>query len=458
MILGIFFLQTERVVAQDGFADAEISIFDVTPDLSTFEFSLSIRRNTNAWERFVNGTFQFEMDRIILGQTGAEERVPMSDYDSTSIRFEQVSAFEDAIIQTTDFTANNIAAISSYVLKTQVIKRADQPTRLSIAYQGPPEFASNQIIPLSSLDADNSVILGRFRITNLDGFFPRMEIRWKDDKTNFGNFKYLSTAYKLPENRNINGVSNFYIGDDNIDFGKPPINLITIYKNDTSNLRTLLSSFTARYIGGQVVRLQWRTRQEYRTAGFRIYRGFKLPFEDADAIEFGAEPVVVQMKTLGSSITNKVPVEYSALDDSIPENRRGWDVCYKIEWSFMQTDTDSIWKDRFDDGEIGIACTGVPNAVISYAHAYPNPFRVNTNVEYTVEDDVFLTIKLYDVAGRVIQVYMEDQFVQKGTYFMDTYLPETASNGMMNLIFYADPINDVSVEKSNAVLKLQKLR
>jgi hypothetical protein len=439
---------------------AEFNIFDVTPDLFTYEFSLSVERNSESWERFVNGTFQFEMYQLELTENG-EVATPMSQYDSDNLRFEMVNdGGRGSELQIADFTAGeqDIVSISAYAVKTQVIKRDDQPTRLSITIQGPPEFEENQFVPANRPGLDTAVVLGRFRITNLLDGFPRMELRWKDELTDFGYFKYLATAYKLNNNITVQGVNNYYIADDNIDFGSPPFQISTSYQNDTTVLGTFLSSFTTRYVGNQVAELKWRTRSEFRARGFRIFRGYKYPFEDDGAIDFDEEPIYVFNKPATDPITRKAPFDYEFIDTGIPAERRGWEVCYRIDWFYLQTETDGEWRSEFDDGTQGIACTGVPNSVISYAHAYPNPFRTKTTIEYTVDDDIYLTAILYDLNGKEVEVVMSDQPVKRGTYSMDLEFPKTATNGIFNLIFFGTPINDTSVEYSNGILKLQKVR
>gem|GEM_PF-4247363 len=455
----VFIVSISRSVSQvEGSSSAEFSIFDVTPDLYTYEFSLAVKRNTDSWERFVNGTFQFEIIRLVAGPDGDEE-FPIETYDESNIRFEMIGLGSNNDIKIADFTADeDIVSIGAYAVQTQIIKRDNEPTRLSIVYQGPAEYEENQFIPINSPDIDTAVVLGRFRITNLTDGFPRMTLSWKRDKDQYGRLKYLASAYKLANDLTVQGVENYYIQDDNIDFGKPPFGVITSYKNDTTQIGTYLSSFTARYIGNQVVDIRWRTRSEFRASGFRLYRGYKYPFQDADDIDFDEEPIYTFTKPLTEPITRKVPFDYAATDTTIPPERRGWEVCYRIEWFYLQSEEDGVWKERFDDAELGLACAGVPNSVISYAHAYPNPFQTQSSVEYTVDDDVILTAVLYDLSGKEVEVLMNNQPVKKGTYYLELEFSKTATNGMFDLIFYATPLNDTSVEYSNAVLKLQKIR
>lgn len=447
----------------EGAPAAEFVIYDVTPENFTYEFSLAIKRNAENWNRFVNGTFQFEMVEITI-ENGEQVETPMSAYDNTNLKFELIEAgggTDDGFTIASDSVLNDvsISAIESYVIKTQVLKRSNRPTRLSIAIQGPPEYIDNTEIPLNTPGTDSSFYLGRFRITNLDGTFPRMEIRWLDSLNHYGSLKYLASAYKLGNSLTVQGVEDYFIADDNIDFAEPPLGITTAYRNDTTVFGTFLSSFTAQYIGAQQAVLRWRTRSEFRARSFRIFRGYKYAFEDVDAVEYEDEPFRIITKDVNDPLVRKSPFEYDTIhDEGIPAERRGWEICYKIEWEFLPDDNTSEWKEAFDDGEIGIACAGIPNAVISYGHVYPNPFRTNTTVDYTVDDDVMLTIVLYDANGREVDVLMNNQRIERGTHSLNIEFPETATNGLFNLIFYGDAINDPSVEYTRAILKMQKVR
>ena len=76
---------------------------------------------------------------------------------------------------------------------------------------------------------------------------------------------------------------------------------------------------------------------------------------------------------------------------------------------------------------------------------YPNPIRENVELEYTLEKDQILSIELYDLAGRLIQVFASRISRTKGTHKESLHLGEDIISGMY-LINISNKTGGVSIK------------
>jgi hypothetical protein len=106
----------------------------------------------------------------------------------------------------------------------------------------------------------------------------------------------------------------------------------------------------------------------------------------------------------------------------------------------------------------GVCSVTVPYSVIVKAVARQNPFSEGTAIDYKLDDDVYLTIKVYDPIGKEIVILMDNKLMKIGNHQVDFEASKFAIQGMYNVVFVASPIKDVSVELSKAVVKLELMR
>jgi hypothetical protein len=79
---------------------------------------------------------------------------------------------------------------------------------------------------------------------------------------------------------------------------------------------------------------------------------------------------------------------------------------------------------------------------------YPNPFNPTTNIKFSVPKDGFVSLKIYDMTGRLVDTYLED-FVQAGYYNADINASKYASG----VYFYTLTGNGFKESKRMVVLK-----
>jgi len=398
--------------------------------------SIAIQRKNFDWDRWVNGSFQlaFPSGSISIKPEDTEIELIYSDLPR---------------LLTDDGTTLDP---DRYIFKQQVL-----PGKLCFSISGPQLYDASIFV-----EHDSTLKLGTYKITSkTDRVLQNQEIIWVRPSD-----YYQANAFKLQNDTTILNIPQWYKQNDNIEFSNPLTNRTIVYEKDTTEPDNfLLRSSRAQYIGEQKIKVSWETVREKYTAGFILLRGSKNVFDKND-IDWTNENEIDTVANFlwgegyefmaGLGTTRRSKKVYSLVDTNEIDRQQLY--CYKILW----IDFDGFIYDGDDpfDGLYGrnIACTTIPNAVITYANAYPNPFQRQTLVEYTVEDDVLLTVILYDASGREVDVIINDQPINRGTHSIDLRVNELASNGLYNLLFIAKPKNDVTVELSRASLKLQVTR
>mgnify|MGYP000883479671 CR=1 FL=1 len=89
-----------------------------------------------------------------------------------------------------------------------------------------------------------------------------------------------------------------------------------------------------------------------------------------------------------------------------------------------------------------------PNVVFELDQNYPNPFNPVTKINYRLSSDNFVTLKIYDITGRVIKVLV-NEFKQKGRYSVD-FSASTLSSG---IYFYVMTAGGTKEARKMIILK-----
>lgn len=70
-------------------------------------------------------------------------------------------------------------------------------------------------------------------------------------------------------------------------------------------------------------------------------------------------------------------------------------------WDMIVVEYDSpVFVEQMD--------SGLPESFIQYQN-YPNPFNPTTQIKYSVKEDGFVTMKVYDVLGKEVAVLVNDE-------------------------------------------------
>lgn len=411
-----------------------VSIEDVAiVDPQTIEFSLTLRRTSNVWERWANGTFQFQ----IVG-------VASSRYTPSAMRVELLPNSSDLPIAS---YANAPLTAYSYCISLH-------DGWISVFIYGPDEFRDAKYFPL-----DSTLRLGRFRVTMTDGGRIGSSIAWMEPHD-----YYQANAYKLEVDSIAYGV-RWYRADDNIEMRNYPRIDSTldrvVVRTDSFRvapapepcLTLEAGSFRAEYLGDRLVQLHWKTLCEQGVRGFVIRRRClcsTLPPSQTEFTEIRRFGVPFDT-ALFSKGTTTVGFDYTM---STPDTVNFRDIEYEYELSAIMYDGSRRFLDT--------ASIRIPISVISSATVYPNPTTTQATIRYTVEDRVRITAKVYDVTGKELALLLDNVVVPRTTSgSVNTIVwnaPDQASQGLYTVVLIARPVDDPTVELSRAILKIQLLR
>lgn len=412
--------------AIDSLAKVTIESRLVAPDTLELEFKV-IRINDSFLTNWANSTFMVKFDdEIDYNNIGVVEHP-----DQSGIKYKD--------------PANRV--FDAY--KTQIDIVSD---RIAFGYLGPYTNDSTIFIPL---DGDTAVTMGRYYVYTKDGSpFPRgstieqdgVRFQWVSPVEYYQDF-----AFKTDLPIDSLTVAGWFLEDDNVSAVGQGLNSVYFRNDSSSRPKMILEYFKARYASNLKVVCEWKTRSEAFNKGFILRRGL-MPFDqiDPEVVKYDTpiadyrEPKnAMGMTGLGTRDPGKA---YRYRFDTV--SYRNFVYCYEL---LYQDNSDNIIS-------LAKSCVNIPNAVLTYLQANPNPASKTAQIEYTVEDDVYLTAGIYDLLGRrIISVY-EDQFVNIGTHTFSVNLPENLATGMYDIIMIAIPINDTSVEKSTGVFKLQVVK
>jgi hypothetical protein len=173
-----------------------------------------------------------------------------------------------------------------------------------------------------------------------------------------------------------------------------------------------LSSFTATLLNNHSVRLDWRTISEINNFGFEVQRrsGVTENFE-----------TLVGSFVSGHGTTNE-PQIYSWIDHAAPSGR----LYYRLK----QIDLDGTIN--YTEPITIDVVTGVKDGAIAaqfmLKQNYPNPFNPTTNIEFSVAQSGFVSLKVYDILGREVATIVSETLNQ-GSH-MRTFSGESLSSGV----------------------------
>ncbi len=398
--------------------------FRTAPDV--LEFDLMLRKSSELWRYYANSTFQFTF--------------PFQDYDYRNVSIELISGSSDLTIVSPGVAPYKIMA-------------ATLSDRIQIIILGPEKLDDALLIA-----PDVAVRLGKFRIKSNDGTDLPDALYWKRPI-----LYYQAAAFKYASGDPVPDFVLEVDEEDNIDMSNISENFVS-YADDASVPPIMsLDYFRAEYRGNLQVALWFKTFTEYLAKGFIIKRAYRMPQRgtDLEAIpdEAFTETVADWTKypheeMLTAQFTSLQGKEYGTILDNI--DYRGVEYIYRL-----------YYQDAFDDvKKLATRSLTIPNAVIEYAQADPNPFVSQTRIRYYVRDDVILTCVVFDRIGQQIAklrdastgALIEGLETKAGWHETVFNASDITAQGTYDIVFIAYPINDPTVELSRAIVKVQLMR
>ncbi len=429
--LFLLLLNTPVLVSQvvDTLAIVQIgNVVQIKPDSVVFDIRL--KRNSDKWERFANGTFQ-----LSLSDTSYQ-------INPDSLTIDLVQGTSEFKLAT--FSGGGQLPVTDYYITPRVF-----PGRLSITIAGPENFNDAQVIP----PPDTSLLIGTFVMASKNGQFLPKDFVWLQPQ-----YYYQACAYKLKNDSLLDSNIVLYHANDNVEMDDGMSNFVSFRIEKSVEPEFVLDSFVVEYAGKKRVHIWWVTGKEAYNKGFILKRALMNPVvNDTNAQNWqtiarydGPRDLDKGLIGLGTRIPGK---KYDYSYDTV--RFRSADYCYRL------------YYEDFNGVEhyLATGCIRIPNAVITKAHAYPNPFKDKTKIEIFLEDNVMLTATIYDLKGRELEKLRDEQGNQinnieesVGKHVYDFNASEYASQGLYDVIFIAYPLEDPTIEISRAVVKLQLIR
>ena len=200
--------------------------------------------------------------------------------------------------------------------------------------------------------------------------------------TNNGGNSWTEITSDVPDLNNFNALTN--------NIGYAVGNLGMIYKFiDTTYVPVELISFEG-IIKDKKVILSWQTATELNNSGFQIEKSFnKRTWYNIDFIN-------------GKGTTTELS-HYFFIDKVLPSG-----VQY---YRLKQID----YNGSFEYSKIIEVNANENISSFNLLQNYPNPFNPETNIEYTIPEETFVNISLFDVTGRKIRELVNEK-KQPGKY------------------------------------------
>ena len=152
------------------------------------------------------------------------------------------------------------------------------------------------------------------------------------------------------------------------------------------------------------VTLHWKTNSETNNAGFFVQR-----------VQTGTNNWLTAGNITGYGTTNE-PKEYSFQDYRLSSA--------KYNYRLKQYDYNGDYEYFPMSGDVLV---GIPSQS-NLAQNYPNPFNPSTNIEFQIPFDAHITLKLYDVTGRLIDIIQDEN--KMAGYFGIEYRPVNLPSGV----------------------------
>jgi len=382
----------------------------------TYEYTLNVTRTTDEWMRWANGTFQ-------IAVTGG------GPYSNLAI---------ELIKDSTDLNLSSYTITPRIITNTFLTGNSITAERASITVLGPKLYPDAFEV---KLDTTKPLRVGRFRIYTIDTtpFPSEVTLSWLQPESYF-----QTTAYKL-----LNDSIPWHEGNNNIEMLNRAVYTVEPASRIPSMQIVLCDS--TYYEGQRVCRVQWYTTTEKNSYGFTLWRAL-LPYGETDITKLQYEQIAA-FPGIGKGNSNSQQL-YPPYFDSV-DVLRGERYFYKV--ISMSSDV-TVNVDSSGVPIEGICSVTVPYSVIVKAVARQNPFSEGTGIDYKLDDDVYLTIKVYDAIGQEVITLMDNKFMKIGNHEVIFEASNFAIQGMYNVVFVASPIKDESVELSRAVVKLELMR
>ncbi len=407
--------------------DARAVVQPVLDPLYTrLTFDLYIRRLTDRWTYWANTTLRIQ----------SSDLAPTGGYNPAVHTLTFISDSSDLPL-----VPYNPGAMNAYFVDYQFVGG---------------DIVINIIGPDSVDDAiavvnPDSIRIGRFEVASSDGSYVPENLVFAAPLS-----YYQANAFKI-DHDSVTGSGT----DRNVWFVKhdnPPLETEYQEKAPPPDICEAEFNFYGQYVGDLNVMLGFDVTDEHCYEGFIIERAL-VDRRDPNTLDFQGRPQLTYLNEPRLlSCLCLAPQVHDSLFDAVEFRREQY--AYRLIGRRLPFYGDSLEI-------IDTIFIRIPNAIISNARILENPFRSQTTIRFNVDDRLRLTARAYDLGGRLIGTLetldgkpVEDmEYVVGVDYRIVFNTPSIASQGLLNIVLVAFPINDYSIEEqSRVIIKAQLLK
>ncbi len=153
-----------------------------------------------------------------------------------------------------------------------------------------------------------------------------------------------------------------------------------------------LTSFTASVSGGKVT-LNWQTATEVNNYGFEIQRSVVSSQLSVVSDQRSEWETISFVEGNGNSNS---PKDYSYIDENVAVGN----YLYRLK----QIDNNGEFS---YSSEVEVNIEAIPTEFALYQN-YPNPFNPETTIKYSVPEQTYVTVKLFDISGSEIKTLVNE--------------------------------------------------
>ena len=172
---------------------------------------------------------------------------------------------------------------------------------------------------------------------------------------------------------------------------------------------------------GRTATLKWQTGTEVNNEGWEVER------RGTASMEYGVGSSGIQWEDVGfvkGAGTSNSPKQYSFVDDNLSPG--------KYSYRLKQIDRSGVFK-YSPEMTVGV---GLAPREFTLSQNYPNPFNPTTTIEFTLEHDGRVVLKVYDILGREVSTLL-DKDLKAGLYQQAVFDGSRFSSGVYFAVLQA---------------------
>ena len=170
--------------------------------------------------------------------------------------------------------------------------------------------------------------------------------------------------------------------------------IVGIITDETSTLPVELTSFSAAQ-SGSTIQLKWNTATEVNNRGFEIEKQVKKNNEYGDWFSIGFKE---------GKGTSSQPVSYSYGDNNIDYSASS------VRYRLKQID----YEGTSEYSNI-VEVNNISPTNYALTQNYPNPFNPTTTIKYSIPQDNFVSLKVFNVIGKEVATLVNKE-MKTGTF------------------------------------------